>query len=170
MSQYFSAGWRVLVTSLFLTGKLCHTLQKFFCTTQTFQVFQVLSGYRSQGCVCRGVLLWLFSFLFVSKQFIMPTLQQEHRQEIFLPTGTEGSWPLSGEQSELQQVVFSEITQTTLFFLAKIYPYFLWFRRSGAVTHTLAVRMLFQKQNFFFILMQHENLKFWTICFEVEKS
>lgn len=62
-----------------------------FCTTQTFQVFQVLSGHRKQGCVCRGVLLWLFPFLFVSKQFIMPTLQQEHRQEIFLLTGTEGS-------------------------------------------------------------------------------
>lgn len=125
---------------------------------------------QEAGLCAQRCLLWLVSLLFVSRQFIMPTLQQEHRQEILLSIGTQGSWPLSLEQRELQQVVFSEATQTTLFFLAKIYPYFLWFR-SGAVTHTLAERMLFQKQTLFFlILLQHENLKFWTVYFEVEKS
>lgn len=145
----FSAGWRVLVTSLFLTGKLYHTLQGFSLRSWNFPSIPSPFWMQEAGLCAQRCLLWLVSLLFVSRQFIMPALQQEHRQEIFLSIGTEGSWPLSREQRELQQVVFSEATQTTLFFLAKIYPYFLWFR-SGAVTHTLAERMLFQKQNLYF--------------------
>lgn len=166
----FSAGWRVLVTSLFLPGKLCHTLQGFSLHYWKFPIFQVLSGCRRLGCMHRGVCCgWFLSCSFADSSYCplcSKSTDRKYSSLLALRAPDLCHW----SQRELQQVVFSEATQTTLFFLAKIYPYFLWFR-SGAVTHTHLLReCFFKSKTFFLILLQHENLKFWTVYFEVEKS
>lgn len=178
---YFLISWYILILlcrlkrPCYLAVPHCEAVSYlswvFLHYLETLPVIPSLFWMRApELCGLFGPAVWHSSFLSYSlpNSPLSSSLGHKHGQEIYssLPA-LQGSWPLSREQSELWQVVLSEATQTRLFdlfFLAKIYLSFLQFRRSVVVSYTLAVRVFF-KAELFFILLQHENLKFWTCVF-----
>lgn len=131
-------------------------------------------GHRCRAC--RSALVFDLPVFFLIHFLTVLNVQSGARAQagnifnIFFPIGTSGllTFVVRAEWTVAGGIVRSHTNKIFFFFFsAKIYLCFLQFRRSAVISYILAMRVLLKKQNFFFIiLLQNENLKFWTsVCF-----